>query len=328
MPVSAPFTLILAAGRSQFNAMVVKTRRRKPGFDTQAFTAFLQSGVNEVVTAVCAAVPERAASVTLIAYDLALTLVGQGLAGPNARNKLVGRTWSELLPLLPKQVAEAPAKVLGALSNAAVYLEGNPGLRGEEWLHHMTVLAKQTRSASELLDLGKILAWRSGAAHFRAGALTTADQLPEALAAVGASPGTSWAEVHNHLQANPWWSPEQNKEQVKEVGSFTGLGGVFSQPPQVRASVSGFWVKSGVRYHLLVADTWGAVLHQATQEEFQQAPPPVTGELPVLKGNKLVFAHRSMELDLPAEGLNLVCNQHTAALTSPYTHAIRLFPLQ
>ena len=32
-------------------------------------------------------------------------------------------------------------------------------------------------------------------------------------------------------------------------------------------------------------------------------------------------------LDLPADGLHIVCNGHTVALTSPFTHTIRLLPL-
>jgi hypothetical protein len=46
-----------------------------------------------------------------------------------------------------------------------------------------------------------------------------------------------------------------------------------------------------------------------------------------LDGSQLVIGSRRVMLDLPAEQLAIVCNAHTAAITSPFTHAIRLLPL-
>jgi hypothetical protein len=332
MLISAPFAAILAAGRAQFNARVAETRRRVPGFDGAAFAEFLRGGVDGLVAEVARRAPERVAPVALAAYDIALDLVAQGLAGPQARHDLINRAWAELTPRLALRVAEAPAETLGALSNAAVYLAKTPGLRGDEWLGQMAALAGQVQSVPQLLALGQLLAWRAGAAHFRLGALAAAEALPPslALAAVGAAADADWAQVRQGFLANPWWWPQRAKARGlagREVGAFSGFGGTFSQPPRVRAAAEGFWVHGGDRYNLLMADAWGATLHPASAEEFAQPEPALVAPGPSLDGSRLSFFYGTVELDLPAAGLALVCNAHTAAVTSPYSHAIHLFPL-
>ncbi|MBG6223384.1 hypothetical protein IWX79_004353 [Janthinobacterium sp. CAN_S1] len=84
--ISPAFASILAGGRAQFNGRAAEARRRFPSLDMAAFGAFLHDGVDPLVVAVADAAPERAGGVTLAAYDMALELVGHGLAGPTAKN--------------------------------------------------------------------------------------------------------------------------------------------------------------------------------------------------------------------------------------------------
>lgn len=330
MLVSPPFARILSAGRGHFNARVAEARRRSPGFDSEAFGTFLLATVDPLISAIDEIAPARTAPVALQAYDIALSLATQRLLGPQSRYPLIGEVWSKLFPLLSRQIAEEPNDILGVLSNAALYLCTTPDLRGEEWLQHMLQWAPTTANGAELRALGQVLAWRAGAAHFRSGALDAASTLPEslAIAAVGAKPGVSWLAVRDQFMASPWWAPDADIDASRHVGDFTGFGGTFSQPPEVRRCASGFWVKSGNRFSLLIADIWGAVLHPASPEEFASAQPPLWENLPILKGNRLLFGEKSRELDLPPEGLSVVCNATTAAVTSIYSHQIHLFPLQ
>jgi hypothetical protein len=333
VPVSAHLAKLFAAERSEFNARAAEAKRRTPGFDLDAFAAFLQTGVDPVVAAVAAIAPERAADVAWAAYDIALVLVAHGLVGPEARCPLVERIWTELAPRIPMRVSESPTTVLGALGNAALYLCKTPGLRGEDWLREMVALAGDAANTDELLALGQALTWRAGAAHFRAGALAAADRLPPplALAAVGAAASASWDKIKESITANPWWSPERPHmtahSAVREVGAFAGFGGTFPVPPELRPALDGFWVKSAERYSLLIADAWGAVLTPATAEEFACATAPLP-QAASLNGSRLTLGYGTIEVDLPAEGLALVSNEHTAALASPYTHAVRLYPLR
>lgn len=330
MALSAAFAHVLAEGRPQFNARVAAARRRTPRFGAEDFAAFLQTGVDGVVAAVDAVAPGRTAAVAVAAFEVALLLVTHALAGPGSRNPLVDRLWAEVFPRVAQRIAESPSEVLGALTNAAVHLSGQAGVRSDEWIDRMATLAPAAGSLAHLLELGKVLAWRCGAAHFRRGALAAADALSAdlALAAVGAKATTTWPEVRASFLADPWWSPDDAGSKSREVGAFIGFGGSFAQPPELRPAGDGFWVRSGARYNLLVADAWGAVLMPATSDEFEASPPARQAAVPVQQGSRLAFAGRTVDLDLPGEGLQVLASAHTVAVASPYSHAIRLFALR
>ena len=321
--ISPAFASILASGRAQFNARAVEARRRFPSLDMAAFGAFLHDGVDPLVVAVAAAAPERVGGVTLAAYDMALELVGHGLAGPTAKNPFLTTVWRELAPLFAPLLATAPIEVLGMLSNAAIHIASVAGARPAQWQRELATLAAQIATLAQLRAVGQVLAWRAGIAHFRQGALAAADTLPPALAlAAFGEPGAQWSQVHAQLQENPW----RGNADGREFGSFTGLGGDFGTPPQVRATEEGFVVRSGERHYLLVADAYGAVLHSATAQEFEQAYADMPSAVR-LDGTTLHLGARSIALDVPAGDIAIAANAHTLAITSPWTHAIRLLPL-
>ncbi|WP_454774291.1 hypothetical protein [Janthinobacterium tructae] len=321
--ISPAFASILASGRAQFNARAVEARRRLPSLDMAAFGAFLHDGVDPLVVAVAAAAPERVGGATLAAYDMALELVGHGLAGPAAKNPFVNTVWRELAPQFSPLLATAPVEVLGMLSNAALHIASVAGARPAQWQRELAALAAQIVTLAQLRAVGQVLAWRAGVAHFRQGALAAADTLPPALAlAAFGEPGAQWPQVRAQLQENPW----RGNADGREFGTFTGLGGDFGTPPQVRASADGFVVRSAERHYLLVADAYGAVLHGATAQEFAQANADMPSSVR-LDGATVHFGARSIALDLPAGDIALAANAHTLAITSPWTHAIRLLPL-
>ena len=321
--ISPAFAAILAGGRAQFNARAAEARRRFPALDLAAFGAFLRDGVDPLVVAVAAAAPERAGGATLAAYDMALELVGHGLAGPAAKNPFLNTVWRELAPQLSTLLSTAPIDVLGMLSNAAVHIASVAGARPAQWQRELAALAPKIATLAQLRAVGQVLAWRAGVAHFRLGALAAADTLPPALAlAAFGEPGASWPQVHAQLLGNPW----RGNAEGREFGSFTGLGGDFGTPPQVRAAADGFIVRSAERHYLLVADAFGAVLHSATAPEFEQALTGAPASVR-LDGATLHIGARRIELDVPAGDIAIAANAHTVAVTSPWTHAIRLLPL-
>ena len=321
--ISSAFASILASGRAQFNGRAAEARRRFSSLDMAAFGAFLHDGVDPLVVAVAAAAPERVGGATLAAYDMALELVGHGLAGPAAKNPFVNTVWRELAPSFAPLLATAPVEVLGMLSNAAIHIASVAGARPAQWQGELAALAAQIATLAQLRAVGQVLAWRAGVAHFRQGALAAADTLPPALAlAAFGEPGAQWPQVRAQLQENPW----RGNADGKEFGSFSGLGGAFGTPPQVRASADGFVVRSAERHYLLVADAYGAVLHSATAQEFGQANADMPSSVR-LDGATVHLGARSIALDLPAGDIVLAANAHTLAITSPWTHAIRLLPL-
>lgn len=321
--ISPAFASILASGRAQFNARALEARRRFPALDMAAFSAFLRDGVDPLIVAVAAAAPERVGGATLAAYDTALELVGHGLAGPAAKNPFLNTVWRELAPQFAPLLAAAPVDVLGMLSNAAIHIASVAGARPAQWQRELAALAPQIATLAQLRAVGQVLAWRAGVAHFRLGALAAADTLPPALAlAAFDEPGAQWPQVHAQLLGNPW----RGNTEGREFGSFTGLGGAFGTPPQVRATLDGFVVRSAERHYLLVADAYGAVLHGATAQEFEQAQTGMPASVRV-DGASVQIGARRIELDVPAGDIALAANAHTLAVTSPWTHAIRLLPL-
>ena len=321
--ISPAFASILASGRAQFNARAAEARRRFPSLDMAAFGAFLHDGVDPLVVAVAAAAPERVGGATLAAYDMALELVGHGLAGPAAKNPFVNTVWRELAPSFAPLLATAPVEVLGMLSNAAIHIASVAGARPAQWQGELAALAAQIVTLAQLRAVGQVLAWRAGVAHFRQGALAAADTLPPALAlAAFGEPGAQWPQVRAQLLDYPW----RGNAEGREFGTFTGLGGDFGTPPQVRATDDGFVVRSGERHYLLVADAYGAVLHGATAQEYEQANTGMPSSVR-LDGATVHLGARSIALDLPAGDIALAANAHTLAITSPWTHAIRLLPL-
>lgn len=335
--IGSAFAKALSDGRAGFNQRVLEAQRRYPGFDTAAFSAFLSAGVDDMIGAVDAIDGARVMALTQSAFELALDLTGQGLVGPRARSEAVTLAWSALAPQLGHLLARHPAEILGLITNAVLHVEKMATARPRQWLDEMAALGPRADTLAQLRALGQLLAWRAGAAHFRVGALAASSELPDqlALAAFGCDPGQSWPELRERMLADPWWSPhQQNHEAMREVriGAFTGFGGQFAAPPEVRVLDDGFAVRSAERHFLIVADLYGAVLHASTAAQFAQAtaPAPPTGPAAGVHraGPLLTVNGRPLTLDVPPDSLAMVSNAHTLALTSPFSHAIRLVALQ
>ncbi len=344
----------LAAVRPQLNRRIDEVRRSGAAFDGATLGAFIESAVDAVAQAVAAHDPSRVTLTVTAAIDTALQL---GVADPaqSSRTALVRETWQALAAPCAALIAAQPAQVLGMLSNAALHIDRNGG-RSAQWRRDMashtaelvstvgstpnldTGSAVMSMSVSDtdmdtsstipqLAALGQLLAWRAGLAHFREGALAAAAVLPEplALAALRVPPGIGWAEAAAAMQRDPWWG---DKEADIATGAFTGFGGAFAGPPAVVPCDDGFIVDGRARHHLLVADRFGAVLQPADADDFLGAA-SAQGRHPEvqLTGSSLRVGARTIALDLPPDGLRAVCNRHTVAVTSPYTHAIRLLPL-
>jgi len=325
--ISPAFAETLAAVRPQLNRRIGEVRRATRGFDDGALTAFLQDAVDPVVQALASEHAARLPVIVLAAVEAAL-LLGVHDRGLSARTEQVRDTWRALAVPCAALIAAAPAQVLGMLANAVLHLQGQGGRIGQ-WRDELATLAGRVGGTGELAALGQLLAWRAGMAHFRRGALAAADGLPPALAlaALRLPADADWHAASAALSDDPWWQPDGSRAGVIEAGAFAGLGGAFTAPPQVRPAGDGFLVHGGERHHLLSADRHGAVLHAAAASEYDAAPANAVHPAVRLDGERLHIGARQVALDLPADGLRVVCNAHTVALTSPFTHTIRLLPL-
>ena len=323
--ITGAFGAALAAHRDRFNARMREARRRTPALAPDVVAVFLQECAAPLVDAVAAQAPARVDAVVDAVYEAALALAARKSIGPGARSQLLAEAWTGTFAAFASLVVAQPAPVLGMLSNAIVYLDALPGTRPRQWLAEMAALAPRIESAAQLAVVGQISAWRAGAAHFREGAIGAADGLPAALAvaALRAPENMELQALLMQMIDEPWWRGvgDEAREDL-ELGAFTGFGGAFATPPQVRAAQDRFVVRSGERYFTLMVDAYGAVLQPAGADDFYRAEAGHTAH--TLDGDVLQLGARRIALDLPPAGLALCATRSTIAIVSPFTHAIRL----
>lgn len=326
-PLSSALARVLQAGRGQFNARVSEACRMQPGFDVGIVKALLRGPLDRLAAQAEALAPERMDGLLFAAFDVGLNLALRG----KHDHPFIQALWRDVLPACLPLALRQPCETLGALFNAALYLLPINGVRTNRWAQDMGRLASQCADLTSLKQLGQVLAWRHGVAHFRTSALEVARRLvPElAMQALACAPGTDVAAALTHLENHPWFDPERPAERglraTHAIGGFTGFGGPFPCPPEVRVHGEGFVVNSADRYWYLCADAFGAVLHAGSLDEFA-AGTTGSGALS-LDGNVLRLGEEHCALDLPPAGLRAVCGPATAAVHSPYSHFIRLLAL-
>lgn len=339
--VSEAFASVLRSGRAEFNHQFAEARRLYPNLDGADFAEFLSTAVDRLVQATEQARPDRVAEVVLAAYEAGLELTGQKLVGPSARYHVIQEGWERVLPLVAPALAMAPARIIGAVSNALHYLADTPGARPDQWMADLERLGPHCGDADTLLWLGQVAGWRAGLAHFRQGAIAAADALPDslALAAVAAPDSSQWPEIRRRLLADPWFDPaapalagngQASRVRVMaQAGAFRGFGGFFVQPPRVAAAGGHFLVRSGEECWLLTADAFGATFHRTSLADFQSAQ--VHTKLPPglrVADSKVVWGKERFEIPSLGKFTSAAANATTLALTSELTHSVVLVALR
>jgi hypothetical protein len=331
--LSQPLSDVLRSGRADFNAQFAQAKRQLPELDAQAFAAFLHTTVDAWVTATSSVRPDRVPAVVLAAYEIGLELCGLGLAGPTARSPELELGLRKLLPALASTVAEDPLAALTAIANALHQLGSTPTARRDEWVDRMLELGPRSTSVGELLRVGQVLAWRSGLAHYRYGALAVAATLPEplALASVGAPANARFSDVSTELGRDPWLvpgAPAAETRVVHVVGAFRGLSGSFARPPRLAWSGNELLCLSHGEAWVLAADAFGATFHRAGDDEIARARPQTALPSDIGLGDGFV-THRGKRFDLPIPGkiVSTIATERTLGLTTSLSHAVVLFAL-
>lgn len=85
-------------------------------------------------------------------------------------------------------------------------------------------------------------------------------------------------------------------------------------------------MRAAGRHFLLLADAYGAILTGAEASDYAHAAPAAAAFR--VEGESLVVGRRRIPCDLPAAGLAVCESGGTLAISSPFTHAIRLVPRQ
>lgn len=263
------FRAVLEQRRDAFNARFAAARRANRNLDGEVVLAWLGDTLAPIVEAVGQLAPERAGLVAERLYSVGLDLLGRDLIGPAARRSALNEGW-RLLPSLAGRLAEEPDRLARALSNALLTLE--QGGRAEDWTLGLLELDPQVQSLDELLEAGKVLAWRCGLAQYRESALEVAAGLrPALLAAIFDVPVADEAArgaLLARLTADPWAAPAGGPTPLRvvaKVGAFRGLGGPFLRPPRVALVEGRLLASDGDETLSVHADRFGAQLLRSNQ---------------------------------------------------------------
>ncbi|HEY9132004.1 MAG TPA: hypothetical protein VIM98_09635 [Dyella sp.] len=328
--VSTVLANVLASRRALLNERVAGARHRIPGLDTAAFSTFIANTLDPICVAVSEADAPATAGVIETAFDLGLELIGQGLVGPKARLSWVDLAWRQLARPAAHLLARWPLDTLGTIANAVVKLSSVQNVRVEEWIDAMSSLAQRCGQLNDLRNLGALCAWRAGMAHLRLAALARAAELDPTLAAAAlGAPDTRWSELRERLLADRWWVPATGEAnaQGQTVGGFTGFGGPFATPPNIRICADGFVMQSAERYFLVIADAFGAVVLPASASEFSAAGAGTSPEVRGISGG-IHIQGMDIPFAMPVNQLRAVACAHGIALASPWSHYVRIVPLR
>ena len=288
------FFEVLRAGRAEFNERFAMARRAGLRVDEEQFSEVLRELVGPVVEAVSEVDEMAALATTRVLFEVALKLVSLGLLGQESRHFQINGLWMSELPKLASFLVEEPERVVSALSNAVHNLASSREGDAALWRQYLLEVAPGCSSADELLRAGKVLAWRSGMAHFRESALSEWESLSEGLKyeVMGVSEEVGdVADLRRRLQ-NRWTgavveSLSDEPQVVGRVGGFRGAGGVFVEPPCVGVRDGELFAFDREGVFSLHADVYGtsckraspAVLNGLSVESFEDMISQGTNEL-------------------------------------------------
>lgn len=310
-PRVAYFEQELAHRRERYNAAYAMARRLRPRLDGEQFLHNLRTLVAPILAEL-----DAGAGVPLVEplYDLCLELTGADLFG---RSPAVSEVWRRLLPQAGAVLAESPRRLAAALTNAAYNMEREDLVHLDAWFSKMESCRGLCSGAEEWLQVGQVLAWRYGMAHFRESAIAVGQSLPSELRY---SLAPNWdSEVRD-----PWHSLRaayQKPGVVRRLGSFQGFGGKFRQPPWVAYAGDGrFLVEDGTESWLLNADAYGATLKRGTGELIEDE----RSEVVVHPDGRVNWSGHSLELPELSPVKSQATSHDILAVTSELSHHVFL----
>lgn len=236
---TSAFFQALERGRDDFNARFLRARRGGLRVDGEIFSEVMRDLAGPIVDAVAIVDAGAVEETTEVVFDVGLRLSSHFLLGRESRHGAINSLWREDLPRLSRFVARDPRRVISALSNAAHFMALARGGDVQGWRELLAEVAPRCHSVDELLQMGQVLAWRSGMAHFRESALKVWEGLGEELkyAALGASREMGSVDELRHRVYQRWMPLDSDEPEVASpilrVGGFRGDGGPFLQPPRV-----------------------------------------------------------------------------------------------
>ncbi|MGK2855816.1 MAG: hypothetical protein ACSLFQ_01285 [Thermoanaerobaculia bacterium] len=278
-PITGPLSSALSRGREHFNVLVRERVAAGQRFDASVLAGHLRDVVSPVIDSVHRVDPGAVDPVADVLFRLTLDLIARDLVGPGTRYPGIAEGWRVILPAAAPLLIRAPQHLAGSLANAVYNVSASTGAAPSRWIDEMASLARHCGEVTELLDVGKVAAWRAGLAHYRRGALEACRSLSPDLAALalGVEGGIdSFATMIERLEADPWIAPSVAARErirapdlriVSVTGAFRGFGGPFRVPPKIYLRDGQLVAKDDEEAWILAADCFGATWRRSSPDD-------------------------------------------------------------
>lgn len=310
-PRVAYFEQELADRRERYNAAYAMARRLRPRLDGELFTHNLRTLVAPILAELD---PDFGRPVVEPLYDLCLELTGADLFG---RSPAVSEVWKRLLPQAGSELVESPRRLAAALTNAAYNMEREELVHLDAWFSKMESCRSLCSGAEQWMQVGQVLSWRYGMAHFRESAIAVGESLPPELRE------SLWPNWDREV-SDPWHGLRAAYKKpgvVRRLGAFLGFGGKFRQPPWVAHAGDGlFLVEDGTESWLLCADAHGATLKRGSGELSEDGRPDVVAH----PNGKVEWDGQSLELPELSPLKSQATSSDLLAVTSELSHHVFL----
>ena len=267
--------------RKELNQSFENMKLFKSGLEQSVFLHILQKYTMPLVQKIYMHHPEKADESALALYDLSLTLYSRKYIGPQSHFPLISKLFEEVLPRISTLVAQAPATLPASLINALFSLLRISKPVASMWLDEIVNIAPGCKTYVELIDAGKVLAWKCGMAQWRGSALKIWRKLskPLKLATLGlllSEDNINMEELGQQLE-DPWFHPHfhlhsnlhsnrHTKGETKspviiaKAGGFTGFGCEMATPPEVISINDQIYAFDDYNCWSLHCDAFGTIL--------------------------------------------------------------------
>jgi hypothetical protein len=264
---ASAFHAALAARRDYLNAVFRQDGR---SVDPDMFLHHLGSVVGPLVDTLSGGDTERAEDLTTALYRLSLRAHRQGLLGGDSPSRAIARAFASTLPVLLAVFPERARDLSLAVCNAALRLERLDAQRADRWLGGMESLGPSCADVDALFALGLVLAWREGAAEFRAAARERFQELSPVLRRTTLGVEALGPDAERRFAAPLDTGPLGSPEVVARVGGFVGFGGMFRDPPLVVAAEGRLFAFDSQATTEVFADAFGATLRPVAETPSDQ----------------------------------------------------------
>jgi hypothetical protein len=334
------FLDVVKSNREKLNTKFAYARHAYPQIDGGVFLEQFKNLVEPLVETVSRIAADRVEEVVITFYDFLLDLIGKGLLGTETRYPALLKGWTQLFASLPNLLIQEPGLFAGSISNALYNLSINQGTRPTYWIDEMIRVGKSCQAIDQLLEVGKVVAWRSGMAHYRDGALETCMNLEPKLAraalCIAETSDIPIDFIVTKLKQDPWlapWSASQNETREKQlkiasvVGAFRGYGGLFISPPEVLSSAGDFYVFDNENCWMMTADLFGATLHRLGAN-LPDEDKGVSSDFTIDKKGRVYKSKTHEAFPELASSTSFAANDSTLAVTLPHSYGIYLVAMK